>query len=281
MLAAELGVLDRSITLRRAAGMPIGAGELGAPRRHRPRDPGRRVGPRPAHRARVRREPRARPAREAGCDRPRSTSRSPRTASCPSSTPRSRSARPARTTRSRPRCEEPGDVQVDRAVRRRSRSSTRSARRTYGAARASSRAARQKLEVTAFDIRAQIAQTMARAVAQLELANRRVVLAQRAIELANENIKIETDRFNLGKATNFDVLNRLEELRQAELRKRAGDDRLAQGRERGPGADRRHPARVRDLARLTRGSAPARPVTISVNRWARTDVGLTCVAGAS
>ena len=50
------------------------------------------------------------------------------------------------------------------------------------------------------------------------LARRRVTLSQRAIELANENIKIETDRFNLGKSTNFDVLNRLEELRQAELR---------------------------------------------------------------
>jgi len=78
---------------------------------------------------------------------------------------------------------------------------------------------RRKLEVTAFDLRAQIAQTMARAVAQLELARRRVALSQRAIDLANENIKIETDRFNLGKATNFDVLNRQEELRQAELRR--------------------------------------------------------------
>lgn len=78
---------------------------------------------------------------------------------------------------------------------------------------------RKKLEVTAFDLRAQIAQTMARAVAQREVARRRVTLSQRAIELANENIKIETDRFNLGKSTNFDVLNRLEELRQAELRK--------------------------------------------------------------
>ena len=28
-----------------------------------------------------------------------------------------------------------------------------------------------------------------------------------------------SDRFNLGKATNFDILNRLEELRQSELRK--------------------------------------------------------------
>lgn len=78
---------------------------------------------------------------------------------------------------------------------------------------------RRRLEVTAFDLRAQIAQTMARAVAQAELARRRVALSQRAIDLATENIKIETDRFNLGKATNFDVLGRQEELRQAELRK--------------------------------------------------------------
>jgi outer membrane protein TolC len=78
---------------------------------------------------------------------------------------------------------------------------------------------RRKLEVSAADLRAQIAQSMARAVAQSELARRRVALSQRAIDLATENIKIESDRFNLGKATNFDVLNRQEELRQAELRK--------------------------------------------------------------
>jgi outer membrane protein len=78
---------------------------------------------------------------------------------------------------------------------------------------------KRKLAVNAADVRSQIAQTMTRAVAQLELARRRVTLSQRAIDLANENIKIETDRFNLGKATNFDVLNRQEELRQAELRK--------------------------------------------------------------
>jgi outer membrane protein len=77
---------------------------------------------------------------------------------------------------------------------------------------------REKRKVTAFDLRAQIAQSMARSVAQLELAKRRIALSRRAIELANQNIQIETDRFNLGKSTNFDVLNRLEELRQAELR---------------------------------------------------------------
>jgi outer membrane protein TolC len=81
------------------------------------------------------------------------------------------------------------------------------------------RAGREKVRVNANDVRLQIAQTMARAIAQIELAKRRVVLSQRAIDLAIENIRIETDRFNLGKSTNFDVLNRLEEQRQAELRK--------------------------------------------------------------
>ena len=77
---------------------------------------------------------------------------------------------------------------------------------------------REKRRVTAFDVRQQIAQSMARAVGQLELARRRVVLSRRAIDLARQNIQIETDRFALGKATNFDVLNRQEELRQSELR---------------------------------------------------------------
>jgi outer membrane protein TolC len=81
------------------------------------------------------------------------------------------------------------------------------------------RTSREKIRVNAFDIRAQYAQGVSRAMASIELAKRRVVLSQRAIDLANENIRIETDRFNLGKSTNFDVLNRLEELRQAELRK--------------------------------------------------------------
>lgn len=81
------------------------------------------------------------------------------------------------------------------------------------------REGRRVLQVNAFDVRAQIAEAMARAVAQLELAKRRIALSQRAIDLASENIQIETDRFNLGKSTNFDVLNRQEELRQAELRR--------------------------------------------------------------
>ncbi|HEY4056340.1 MAG TPA: TolC family protein [Kofleriaceae bacterium] len=77
----------------------------------------------------------------------------------------------------------------------------------------------RKLVVNEFDVRAQIAQAMAESVAQMELATRRVKLSERAIELANQNTKLEQDRFNLGKSTNFDVLNRLEEMRQAQLRK--------------------------------------------------------------
>ena len=76
---------------------------------------------------------------------------------------------------------------------------------------------REKIKVNAFDVQEQVAQAMTRAVAELEVAKRRVVLAQRAIELAKQNIRIETDRFNLGTRTNFDVLTRQEELRQAEL----------------------------------------------------------------
>ncbi|CAN5914230.1 TolC family protein [soil metagenome] len=77
----------------------------------------------------------------------------------------------------------------------------------------------RKLVVNELDVRAQIAQAMAQAVAQMELATRRVKLSERAIELANQNTKLEQDRFNLGKSTNFDVLNRLEEMRQAQLRR--------------------------------------------------------------
>jgi outer membrane protein TolC len=81
------------------------------------------------------------------------------------------------------------------------------------------RASREKVRVNVTDVRAQLSQGVAQAVAQMELAKRRVVLSQRAIDLAKENIRIETDRFNLGRSTNFDVLNRLEEQRQAELRR--------------------------------------------------------------
>jgi outer membrane protein TolC len=39
------------------------------------------------------------------------------------------------------------------------------------------------------------------------------------VALAKENVRIETDRFQVGRSTNFDVMLRLDEQRQAELRR--------------------------------------------------------------
>jgi outer membrane protein TolC len=77
----------------------------------------------------------------------------------------------------------------------------------------------QKITVTAADVKQQLAQGISRAVGQLELAKRRVALAERTIELAQRNIEVELTRFGLGKSTNFDVLQRQDELKQARLRR--------------------------------------------------------------
>ncbi|MEM9488673.1 MAG: TolC family protein, partial [Myxococcota bacterium] len=76
---------------------------------------------------------------------------------------------------------------------------------------------RQKVDIG--DVKAQIASSLVLAVKQAQAAERRVVLSQRAIELAEKNIEAEQARFELGRATNFDVLQRQDELKQAQLRK--------------------------------------------------------------
>ena len=58
----------------------------------------------------------------------------------------------------------------------------------------------------------------ARALAQAELARQRLSLSRKAIDLAMRNIGVEQARFDLGKATSFDVLERQDELRSAQLR---------------------------------------------------------------
>ena len=80
------------------------------------------------------------------------------------------------------------------------------------------RDSRQKIRVTAVDVRAQLAQAMSHSVATIELAKRRIVLDREAVALAKQNVQIETDRFNVGRSTNFDVMLRLEDQRQAQLR---------------------------------------------------------------
>lgn len=78
---------------------------------------------------------------------------------------------------------------------------------------------REKLRLTSDDVRAQLAQTLTVALGQVELAALRSQLADRALALTTQNIANETARVTLGKSTNFDVLQRQEEQKAAQLRK--------------------------------------------------------------
>jgi outer membrane protein TolC len=86
-----------------------------------------------------------------------------------------------------------------------------------GAAR-QARAERLKIKIDTTDARAQIAEALAQAVVLAESAARRIEIAGKAITLSEQNIVAEQARFGLGKATNFDVLLRQEELKEAQLR---------------------------------------------------------------
>ena len=79
-------------------------------------------------------------------------------------------------------------------------------------------AERERVRVDMNEVRLQLASAAAEAVAQARAAERRLTLSRTAIELSEKNIQAEIGRFELGKATNFDVLQRQEELTQARLR---------------------------------------------------------------
>lgn len=79
-------------------------------------------------------------------------------------------------------------------------------------------AERQRVKVDLADVRRQIAQSAAQAVALAKSAEKRMQLSRTAIDLTQRNIKAETGRFELGKSSNFDVLLRQEEHTQARLR---------------------------------------------------------------
>jgi len=217
VLNGELGVLDRSIALRRAAGMPIGAGELGLrvatdlDSKDEPLDLGRLV--EQAYTASPQLAQLAKQDASAAIDvAVAENGLLPQLDAALSLGPTGTASTFGSAAKD---LVELNTISINGSL-------TFSQSIGRDLVRGQIREAhenRRKVTVNAFDVRAQIAQTMTQAVAQLELARRRVVLSQRAIDLANENIKIETDRFNLGKSTNFDVLNRQEDLRQAELRK--------------------------------------------------------------
>jgi outer membrane protein TolC len=82
----------------------------------------------------------------------------------------------------------------------------------------SARARREKVRVTADDIKRQIVQAVSSAVAQVQTAERRFAIAARAVTLAEKNLAVEQARLGLGRSRNVDVLIRQDELRAAQLR---------------------------------------------------------------
>jgi outer membrane protein len=80
------------------------------------------------------------------------------------------------------------------------------------------RAELHRIKVDRRDLELQLATTAVQLVKQADAAAKRMDINQRAIKLSEQNVKAETGRFELGKSTNFDVLQRQEELKQARLR---------------------------------------------------------------
>ena len=79
-------------------------------------------------------------------------------------------------------------------------------------------AERRRVRINRRDLEAQIATAAVRAVRLARSAGKRMEISERAIGLSKQNIDAEQRRFELGRATNFDVLERQEELKQARLR---------------------------------------------------------------
>ncbi len=84
---------------------------------------------------------------------------------------------------------------------------------SYRKARASLRQARINLA----DAKAQIAAAMVQAVQSARSAKKRMEISRRIIALAEKNIDAEKTRFELGRSTNFDIMQRQDELKQAQL----------------------------------------------------------------
>lgn len=81
------------------------------------------------------------------------------------------------------------------------------------------RARLEQLDVEIGQMQTTIKRNLILAVQQAEAAQQRIVLSERVIELAQRNIEAEKARFELGRSTNFDVLQRQDELEQAQLRR--------------------------------------------------------------
>ncbi|MGZ3441659.1 MAG: TolC family protein, partial [Polyangia bacterium] len=84
-----------------------------------------------------------------------------------------------------------------------------------------------KAKLSADDIRIQIETTVIRLVSQIDVARRRIDVLAPTTDHAALDLEAERARFEVGRATNFDVLRRQEELATARLRQaRARTDYL-------------------------------------------------------
>jgi outer membrane protein TolC len=82
-------------------------------------------------------------------------------------------------------------------------------------ARAQGSARRVRIELA--EAQREIAVATVRAVNLVRAAGKRVEVSEKSIQLAGKNLEVERARFQAGKATNFAVLERQEEIEQAEL----------------------------------------------------------------
>ncbi|MGZ3427015.1 MAG: TolC family protein [Polyangia bacterium] len=93
--------------------------------------------------------------------------------------------------------------------------------------RQSAEALLHKAKLSADDIRIQIETTVIRLVSQIDVARRRIDVLAPTTDHAALDLEAERARFEVGRATNFDVLRRQEELATARLRQaRARTDYL-------------------------------------------------------
>jgi outer membrane protein TolC len=79
------------------------------------------------------------------------------------------------------------------------------------------RATLHKANLSATELRRQIAAAVVRGIAAVEAAGRRAAVLDRSIESATLDLAAERARFESGRSTNFDVLRRQDQLAFAKL----------------------------------------------------------------
>jgi outer membrane protein TolC len=80
-------------------------------------------------------------------------------------------------------------------------------------------ARRAKFDVDRKDLARQIDTEVVAAVAAVKSARVRVGLAEKALTVADENVKAERAQFQSGRSSNFDVLKRQSELAESNIRR--------------------------------------------------------------